>query len=166
MSFFSFPKKCPSTLSRCFSTFASMKKTISSAILVIWSPARSSLRITVPSSRQVRKLSGCVSRYFCKDGRGSRIDFVQQIIFTEYIEGLTPDFLHSTRSWSFPSIPSTCFSISSIAGCGAVHYPARFPRFSPQNGLCLRQKSPQTLQITVYLEHGQHKTQVNGYRIV
>ena len=53
----------------------------------IWSPARSSLRITVPSSRQVRKLSGCVSRYFVSTAGAARIYLIQKVVLTEYIEG-------------------------------------------------------------------------------
>ena len=34
-----------------------------------------------------QEIIGVCFQIFCKDGRSSRIDFVQQIIFTEYIEG-------------------------------------------------------------------------------
>ena len=46
---------CPypsSAVSWCFNTLASMKKTISSAMFVMWSPARSSLRKTLAKLMQ------------------------------------------------------------------------------------------------------------------
>ena len=34
-----------------------------------------------------QEIIGMCFQIFCKHGRGSRIDFVQEIVFTEYIEG-------------------------------------------------------------------------------
>ena len=90
-----------------------MKKTISSAILVIWSPARSSLRITVPSSRQVRKLSGCVSRYFVRTAGAAALISSSKLSLLNTLRA-NSRFSSFNAFLVISSIPSTCFSISSI----------------------------------------------------
>ena len=131
----------------------------------IWSPARSSLRITVPSSRQVRKLSGCVSRYFVRTAGAAALISSSKLSLLNTLRA-NSRFSSFNAFLVISSIPSTCFSISSIRRLWSSSLSSTVSSLLTTKRAMPSAKSPKTLQITVYLEHGQHKTQVNGYRIV